>query len=344
MGLRRSYEEARREERPSQTTPLLRVQNLQKHFPIRQGLFRRKVDAIKVVNDVSFAVYPGETVAIVGGKASGKSMLGRTIMQLETSTGGRIYLNDQQLQRLRKKQLRQVRQQMGMLFQDPYASLSPHMRLREIIGEPLRIHQLEQSPQQVAKLLSAVGLNPYFHDRYPFEFSGGQRQRINIARVLATQPSIMVLDEPLAFLDPNVRLKIQELLLSLKTQNKLTYLWLTSSLQTALYVADRVGILYLGRLVEIGSPAELRERPLHPYTQHLFSTLPQTEGKKERGRQKISLPGQRQTFENSVSGCLFHPRCAYATEHCRRAVPEPREIPPAAAHTVACHHADQFLE
>jgi oligopeptide/dipeptide ABC transporter ATP-binding protein len=346
MGLRSNFMQAGESEGPTpDPAPLLRVEQLTKHFPIRQGLFRRQVGAIEALHGVSFAIYAGETLTIVGDARSGKSALGRAILQLEPPTAGRVFLREREVTGLGRGQLRQVRREMGILFQDPYTSLSPHMRVREIVEEPLRIHQLAAGREQVADLLTAVALNPYFADRLPFEFSGGQRQRINIARVLASNPALVILDEPLAVLDPVVRPQIRTLLQELKAARGLSYIWLTRDLGAVLPVSDRIGVLYLGRLVEIAAAGEVERRPLHPFTQYLRSAMPLADGNKERVRQKIELHGQPPDPQKPPSGCHFHPRCAYATDLCKREQPLLREVGRAGSpHQVACHHAEQFWD
>ncbi len=326
---------------------LIKVSNLKKHFPIRRGVFRRQVGAVQAVDGISFNIYKGETLGLVGESGCGKSTAGRTILQLLTPTDGKVYFGDEDLTSLNRSDLRRKRRHMQMIFQDPYASLNPRMQVGSIIGEPLQIHGLGNAAsrkERVQELLSLVGLNPYFVKRYPHEFSGGQRQRIGIARALATNPSFIVADEPISALDVSIQAQVVNLLDDLKSELGLTYLFIAHDLSMVRYISDRVAVMYLGRIVEMGIRDEVYDHPLHPYTQALLSAIPIPDPDKEATRKRIILEGDVPSPANPPSGCRFHPRCSYATDICRQEDPEFRnlgtEIQP---HMVACHHAEKFL-
>ena len=326
---------------------LIKVSNLKKHFPIRRGVFRRQVGAVQAVDGISFNIYKGETLGLVGEGGCGKSTAGRTILQLLTPTDGKVYFGDEDLTSLNRSDLRRKRRHMQMIFQDPYASLNPRMQVGSIIGEPLQIHGLGNAAsrkERVQELLSLVGLNPYFVKRYPHEFSGGQRQRIGIARALATNPSFIVADEPISALDVSIQAQVVNLLDDLKSELGLTYLFIAHDLSMVRYISDRVAVMYLGRIVEMGIRDEVYDHPLHPYTQALLSAIPIPDPDKEATRKRIILEGDVPSPANPPSGCRFHPRCSYATDICRQEDPEFRnlgtEIQP---HMVACHHAEKFL-
>jgi len=326
---------------------LVQVRDLKKYFPIRRGVLRRTVGHIKAVDGISFDIYQGETLGLVGESGCGKSTAGRTILQLEEPTAGTVQFADRELTEMSRTEVRKARRHMQMIFQDPYASLNPRMTVGNIISEPLTIHGLGDSAarkERVQELLRVVGLNPYFVNRYPHEFSGGQRQRIGVARALATNPSFIVADEPISALDVSIQAQVVNMLDDLKQELGLTYLFIAHDLSMVRYISDRVAVMYLGRIVELSSRNEVYDHPLHPYTQALLSAIPVPDPDKEAKRQRIILEGDVPSPANPPSGCRFHPRCAYATDVCREVDPEFRDMGTAAVpHMVACHHAEKFL-
>ncbi|MBK6324552.1 MAG: dipeptide ABC transporter ATP-binding protein [Chloroflexi bacterium] len=326
---------------------LVRVTNLKKHFPIRRGVFRKQVGAVQAVDGISFDIYKGETLGLVGESGCGKSTAGRTILQLLPPTDGKVYFGQKELTDLNRGDLRRQRRHMQMIFQDPYASLNPRMQVGSIVGEPLQIHGIGNAAsrkERVQELLSVVGLNPYFVKRYPHEFSGGQRQRIGIARALATNPSFIVADEPISALDVSIQAQVVNLLDDLKSELGLTYLFIAHDLSMVRYISDRVAVMYLGRIVEMGERDEVYDHPLHPYTQALLSAIPIPDPDKEATRKRIILEGDVPSPANPPAGCRFNPRCSYATDICRQEDPEFRNLgTDTHSHMVACHHADKFL-
>jgi peptide/nickel transport system ATP-binding protein len=327
--------------------PLLEVHDLKKYYPIHRGVLRRQVGSVKAVDGVSFAVMQGETLGLVGESGCGKSTTGETILHLEEPTGGQVIFDGKDITSLKGKDLRQVRRRMQMIFQDPYASLNPRRTVESIISEGLEIHNIgtkEERRDRVAELMRLVGLNPYFAGRYPHEFSGGQRQRIGIARALATNPSFIVADEPISALDVSIQAQVVNLLDDLKDVLGLTYLFIAHDLSMVRYISDRVAVMYLGRIVELGEREEIFEHPLHPYTQALQSAVPIPDPDRETERRRIVLEGDVPNPADPPQGCHFHPRCQYATEICAEEYPELRNLgTEATPHMVACHHADQFL-
>ena len=332
------------QEQPSDT--LLEVHNLKKHFPIYRGVLRRRVGAVKAVDGISFNVRRGETLGLVGESGCGKSTAGETILQLLEPTDGRIIFMGQDLTTLKGDQLRQMRRHMQMIFQDPYASLNPRHTVGNIISVGLHTHNVgrgEERHERVAQLMEMVGLNPSFASRYPHEFSGGQRQRIGIARALATNPTFIVADEPISALDVSIQAQVVNLLEDLKDELGLTYLFIAHDLSMVRYLSDRVAVMYLGRIVELGNRDEIFEQPLHPYTQALQSAVPIPNPDTEAKRQRIVLEGDVPNPANPPQKCHFHPRCAYATDVCRNEYPLFRNLgSEAQPHWVACHHAEQF--
>jgi oligopeptide transport system ATP-binding protein len=326
---------------------LVQVSDLKKYFPIKRGVMRRTVGHIKAVDGISFDIYKGETLGLVGESGCGKSTAGRTILQLEEPTAGTVKFADRELTELGRGDIRRARRHMQMIFQDPYASLNPRMTVGNIISEPLAIHGIGDSAarkDRVQELLRVVGLNPYFVNRYPHEFSGGQRQRIGVARALATNPSFIVADEPISALDVSIQAQVVNMLDDLKQELGLTYLFIAHDLSMVRYISDRVAVMYLGRIVELSSRNEVYDHPLHPYTQALLSAIPVPDPDKEARRQRIILEGDVPSPANPPAGCRFHPRCAYATEVCHEVDPEFRNLGTAAVpHMVACHHAEKFL-
>ncbi len=326
---------------------LLKVRNLKKYFPIRRGVLKRTVGHVKAVDGISFDIYKGETLGLVGESGCGKSTAGRTILQLYEPTEGEVYLDGQDLTDLRKSDLRKKRRNMQMIFQDPYASLNPRMTVGNIISEPLVIQGIGNSAsrkERVGELLDVVGLNRYFINRYPHEFSGGQRQRIGVARALATNPSFIVADEPISALDVSIQAQVVNMLDDLKEELGLTYLFIAHDLSMVHYISDRVAVMYLGRIVELGDRNDVYDRPLHPYTQALLSAIPLPDPDDESGRDRIILEGDVPSPADPPAGCHFHPRCGYATDICRQDDPQPRNFgTKESPWMVACHHAEQFV-
>jgi oligopeptide transport system ATP-binding protein len=319
---------------------LLRVDELVKYFPIRRGVFQRTVGHVRAVDGVSFNIYQGETLGLVGESGCGKSTTGRTILQLYRPTSGHVYFEDVDLTELKGEELRHLRRKMQMIFQDPYASLNPRMTVEEIVGEPLIVHNLAKGREvreRVKELLGLVGLNPAYVDRYPHEFSGGQRQRIGVARSLSLQPDLIICDEPISALDVSIQAQVVNLLEDLQQQFGLTYLFIAHDLSMVRHISDRVAVMYLGVIVELSQRRELYVQPLHPYTQALLSAVPIPDPIVEETRQRIILTGDVPSPINPPSGCRFRTRCSIATEICAEQKPEWRELLP--EHFVACHHA-----
>ena len=343
--LNEKHQKPVQKEIPAET--ILEVRNLQKHFPQEGGLFRRGRRVVKAVDGVTFSVYKGETLGLVGESGCGKSTTGETILRLTDETAGEVIFNGEDLTRLNGEALRLARRNIQMIFQDPYASLNPRKTVGEIISEGLTIHQIgtpETRAERVAELMGLVGLNPMLASRYPHQFSGGQRQRIGIARALATNPSFIVADEPISALDVSIQAQVVNLLEDLKEELGLTYLFIAHDLSMVRYISDRVAVMYLGRIVEMGTQNDVFERPLHPYTQALRSAVPIADPDKEADRQRIVLNGDVPSPADPPSGCHFHPRCHYATDICKRDYPELRNLGTAQTpHHVACHHAEEFL-
>jgi oligopeptide transport system ATP-binding protein len=324
---------------------LLRVENLKMYFPITQGIIlQRQVGWVRAVDDISFNVKRGETLGLVGESGCGKSTTGRAILQLYKPTAGNVNFIGKDLVKLSGGDLRKMRREMQMIFQDPYASLNPRMTVGSIIGEPLEIHGLargREKQERVQELLRIVGLNPYFANRYPHEFSGGQRQRIGIARALAVQPSFIVCDEPISALDVSIQAQVINLLEDLQAQFNLTYLFIAHDLSVVRHISDRVAVMYVGKIVELTTRDLLYERPLHPYTKALLSAVPIPDPAIERKRQRIILTGDVPSPVNPPTGCRFHPRCPFAQDLCRQKEPELLEVEP--DHLAACHFWDEIL-
>jgi oligopeptide transport system ATP-binding protein len=324
---------------------LLRVENLVKHFPIKQGIIiQRQVGAVRAVDGVSFDIYEGETLGLVGESGCGKSTTGRTVLQLFRPTAGSVHFNGTDLVELKGEDLRLMRRKMQMIFQDPYASLNPRMTVGEIVGEPLVVHKVasqKEIDERVDDLLALVGLNPAFSTRYPHEFSGGQRQRIGVARALALQPSFIVCDEPISALDVSIQAQVVNLLEDLQKQFNLTYLFIAHDLSMVRHISNRIAVMYLGVIVELTSRDELYLKPLHPYTRALLSAVPIPDPIADAKRERVILKGDVPSPVNPPSGCRFRTRCPIAEGVCAESRPEFREITP--GHFVACFFAERYL-
>jgi len=322
----------------SENKVLLHVDQLVKHFPIMAGVFQRQVGVVHAVDGVSFDIRSGETFGLVGESGCGKSTAGRTILQLYRPTSGHVFFGDKDLAQLKGEELRRMRQRMQMIFQDPYASLNPRMTIREIVGEPLVVHDMMKSNEiedRVNQLLDTVRLNPGFSSRYPHEFSGGQRQRIGIARALALNPDFIVCDEPISALDVSIQAQVINLLEELQERLGLTYLFIAHDLSMVRHISNRVAVMYLGILAELASREEIYEHPLHPYTQALLSAVPVPDPFVEEKRKRIILEGDVPSPVNPPSGCRFRTRCPLAEKICAEQVPAWREVAP--DHWAACH-------
>ena len=319
--------------------PLLEVRHVKKYFPIRAGVLQREVAYVHAVDDVSFAVKPGETLGLVGESGCGKSTLGRTIVRLLQPTAGEIIFDGMPIQKLGTRRLRPLRREMQMVFQDPYASLNPRKRVGTIISDPMRIHDLGSRSEQkrrVNEILETVGLSPEHYNRFPHEFSGGQRQRIGIARSLALRPKLIVADEPVSALDVSIQSQMLNLLDDLQTEFNLTYIFIAHDLGVVRHVSDRIVVMYLGKIVELAPADELYVRPIMPYTEALLSAVPIPDPDLSAKRERIVLEGDVPSPINPPSGCRFHPRCRYATEVCTQI--EPPLVDYGNGHLAACHH------
>lgn len=315
---------------------IMEVDHLAKWFPIKRGLALKTVGNVKAVDDVSFRVYEGETLGLVGESGCGKTTLVRSMLRLTEPTGGEIYYKGEDFRKLDKKELKAKRKDVQIVFQDPFGSLHPKMTIRTILEEPLIINRYgdkAQREERVKELMRLVDLKEEQLDRYPHEFSGGQRQRIVIARALATNPAFVVCDEPVSALDVSVRSQILNLLRDLQQNLNLTYLFISHDLSVIEYICDRVVVMYLGKVVELATSAQLFESPLHPYTQALLSAVPQV--RPERRVEKISLEGDIPSPANPPSGCYFHGRCRFCTEECKAKAPVLKDA--GDGHMVACH-------
>jgi oligopeptide transport system ATP-binding protein len=315
---------------------LLEVRNLTKYYPVTRGfIFQRQVGAVKAVDGVSFVIRRGETLGLVGESGCGKTTLGRVILRLQEPTAGEAIFEGRDVFKLSKEEMRRLRRDMQIIFQDPYSSLNPRMTVGDIIGEPLEIHRLARGREKVRRvqeLLEVVGLSPYHANRYPHEFSGGQRQRIGIARALAVHPKLIIADEPVSALDVSIQAQILNLLQELQREFGLTYLFIAHDLSVVKHISDRIAVMYLGKIVELADADELFSNPQHPYTEALLSAVPIPNP--ELRRERIILPGDVPSPVNPPSGCRFHTRCLYAQPSCR--VEEPAFEDIGNGHFVAC--------
>ena len=326
---------------------LLEVNDLKKHFPIQSGLFSRTTGHVKAVDGVSFHVRRGETLGLVGESGCGKTTTGRTILRALEPTAGEVWFEDEALGRVNLTELEpgplnRVRRNMQMIFQDPFSSLNPRMTLLQLVGEPLIVNNVARGnavKERVAELLRIVGLRPEYMSRYPHAFSGGQRQRIGIARALSLNPQLLICDEPVSALDVSVQAQVLNLLQDLQREFGLTYLFIAHDLSVVEYLCDRVVVMYVGKIAESASKAELFDHPLHPYTEALLSAVPKPD---PRARSEpIVLPGDVANPANPPSGCYFHPRCRYSDgDRCQRESPALREVRP--EHWVSCHYAEEL--
>lgn len=316
---------------------LLQVRDLKKHYPIRKGLFGKQAGAVRAVDGVNLSVFRGETLAVVGESGCGKSTTGRAILRLIEPTGGEVLFDGADLSSLGPEELRKMRPQMQMVFQDPYASLDPRWTVRQTLEEPFKTHMPEiggsELKNRVSELMEVVGLSPYHAHRYPHEFSGGQRQRIGIARALALNPKFVVCDEPVSALDVSIQAQVLNLMQDLQERFGLTYMFISHDLSVVKFISDRVAVMYLGKVVELAPTKELFERPLHPYTKALMSAVPVPEP--GRRKERVVIRGDVPSPENPPPGCTFHTRCPLASDICRQQVPELREV--SAGVRAACH-------
>lgn len=325
---------------------LLQVDNLQMHFPVKRGFFRRTIGYVKAVDGVTFSIRQGETFGLVGESGCGKSTTGRCIVRLLDPTGGTITYHHQRqgpvrIENLTPKEMRPYRRDLQIMFQDPYASLNPRLTLKHIVGEPLIINQAyrgKELEERVAQLLRSVGLSPEHMNRYPHAFSGGQRQRIGLARALALNPEFIVADEPVSALDVSVQAQVLNLIEDLQEQFNLTYLFIAHNMSVIKHVCDQVAVMYVGKIVETGATKQIFANPLHPYTEALLSAIPKPDPRAKRSR--IILEGDVPNPANPPKGCHFHPRCRYAQAICANEVPPLREIEP--GHQAACHFAEEL--
>ena len=318
---------------------LLEVKGLQKRFPVTEGIvINRKIGEVKAVDGINFSVRRGETLGLVGESGCGKTTTGRCILRLERPTAGEILYDGIDIAKLERKDLMVLRRRIQVIFQDPYSSLNPRMKVGEIIAEPIMVHGIERSAARrsarVRELLSVCGLDPKFADRYPHEMSGGQRQRVGIARALALEPEFIVCDEAVSALDVSIQAQIVNLLEDLRGQFGLTYLFIAHDLSVVRHLCQRVAVMYLGRIVELAECDELFDNPLHPYTQALLAAVPVPDPTVEASRTFRPVRGEVPSAINPPPGCVFHPRCPIAVETCRQIRPELRE--PRSAHWVAC--------
>jgi oligopeptide/dipeptide ABC transporter ATP-binding protein len=320
----------------SEREKLVEVKHIKKYFPIRKGLLNTVIGNVKAVDNVSFDIYKGETLGLVGESGCGKSTLGRVVLRLQQPTEGQVLFEGHDITRMGSRELRAARRDMQIIFQDPFGSLNPRFTVGDIIAEPLRVHGLADKAQRdarVSELMQQVGLNASWRNRFPHEFSGGQRQRIGIARAISLNPKFIVADEAVSALDVSVQSQVINLLSDLQDQLGLTYLFIAHGLNVVRHISDRVGVMYLGKIVELCQTDELFAHPAHPYTAALLSAIPVPNPR--RKRERIVLTGELPSPANPPSGCRFHTRCPYMEKRCKEEEPQLREVAP--NHWVACH-------
>jgi oligopeptide/dipeptide ABC transporter ATP-binding protein len=329
----------------SKAPTLLQVQDLKKYFPIRKGFFRQVAGHVRAVDGVNFFIREGETLGLVGESGCGKTTTGRLILRAYEPTAGQVWFRQNgemvNVFEVPKKDMKALRREMQIIFQDPFSSLNPRMTVMDIVSEPLRIHGITKGAElksQVRELLEAVGLKAQHMNRYPYAFSGGQRQRIGVARALALRPRLIVCDEPVSALDVSVQAQTLNLLEDLQSEFGLTYLFIAHDLSVVEHISDRVAVMYLGNIVELAAAEELYVDPLHPYTEALLSAVPRTDP--DHVSKRIILPGDVPSPADPPPGCKFHPRCRYARDVCSQEIPEWREL--SDDHWVACHLADEL--
>ena len=321
------------------TKPLVEIRNLKKYFPVTEGIVIQKTVAeVKAIDDISFKILKGETLGLVGESGCGKTTTGRCILQLERPTSGQIIYDGTDMDTVDRRELNKLRQRIQVIFQDPYSSLNPRMKIGHIISEPMRVHGIEPDPatrsKRVDELLSVCGLSPKMADRYPHEMSGGQRQRVGIARALSLNPEFIECDEAVSALDVSIQAQVINLLEDLRDEFDLTYLFIAHDLSVVRHLCQRVAVMYLGKLVELAECDELFDNPLNPYTQALLESVPIPDPEIERQREHRVIQGEVPSPMNPPSGCVFHPRCPKAVENCKEEIPGLREIKP--GHWVAC--------
>ena len=320
-------------------TPILEIRNLRKCFPLKKTITGKVTSELVAVDDVSFKLMPGETLGIVGESGCGKTTMGRAILKLHQPSGGQIIFDGEDITNYDSKQMRALRTKMQIIFQDPYSSLPPRSTVGGILSEPVEVHKIvpkDQVKDYVLDLMDKCGLRDYYYERYPHEFSGGQRQRICIARALSVQPKLVICDEPVSALDVSIQAQIINLLKDLQRQMNLTYVFISHDLSVVKFISDKIGVMYLGALVEFGSKDDIFANPLHPYTDALFSAIPYPDPDVKMNR--VTLKGDIPSPANPPKGCRFHTRCPYATEICKTVAPEYKEYEP--GHFAACHHIE----
>ena len=324
----------------SNAEEILRVENLQVHFPVTKGIvFQKQVASVKAVDGVSFTLRRGETLGLVGESGCGKSTTGLAVIHMLAATGGRILFEGDDITTFNKAQVKDFRRRVQMVYQDPYGSLNPRMKVSDIIGEPLEVHGLDKDQAKyrarIEELLDLVGLAPYMADRYPHEFSGGQRQRIGIARALALEPSLIVCDEPVSALDVSIQAQVVNVFMELQRRLGLTFIFIAHDLAVVRHISDRIAVMYLGRIVEIATRDELYKNPLHPYTIALLSAVPVADVEAESKRARVIVKGEVPSALNPPSGCRFHPRCPMAMDKCKTEMPA--LVDQGGGRVVACH-------
>lgn len=319
---------------------LLELKGIKKYFPVYKGMARTKIADVKALDDVSFSIYKGETLGLVGESGCGKTTLAKTILRIYDATEGQIVFDGQDITGLKGGQLRKVRSRMQFIFQDPFGSLDPRQTCENIIGEPIKNFGLAKNKQEYNKMIDdlciSVGLDPALKQRVPHEFSGGQRQRISIARTLASNPAFIICDEPISALDVSIQAQVINLLIDLQKQRELTYLFIAHDLSVVRHISDRIIVMYLGRIVEISPADELYENPLHPYTQALLSAIPIPDPVLEKKRVRTQIQGEIPSLINRPEGCVFHNRCPHCMDKCLKEVPEMKQYEH--GHSAACHY------